>query len=91
MEEKNVSENKKQNDVVHMQPGTCPGQEYFDRKSQEEEERMKRILSEVLGDVPHYMKLAGENRIWLWLLTFLTIVDTGLIISVLLVISRIPK
>jgi len=94
MEEKKTTTprtNKKPTPVVHLQPGSCPGQEYFERKEREEDDRLKTILAEVLGDVPMYMRIAGENRIWLWLITFITLIDTGLIISMIVTISRMPK
>ena len=83
--------NSKPKPVVHMQPDTCPGQEYFARKERDEDERLKRVLGDVLGDVPKYMRMAGDNRIWLWLLTFLALLDTAMIVSLILTISKIPK
>jgi len=93
MEEKKTTakSNKKPQPTVHLQPGMCPGREYFERREVKDDERLKRILSDVLGDVPMYMRIAGENRIWLWLVTFLTLVDTGLILSMIITISRLSQ
>jgi len=93
MEEKKTTakSNKKPQPIVHLQPGTCPGREYFERREAKDDERLKKVLADVLGDVPMYMRIAGENRIWLWMITFLALIDTGLIISMIITISRIPQ
>ena len=83
--------NAKPKPVVHLEPGSCPGQLYFENKEKQEDERLKRVLGDVLGDVPKYMRMAGDNRIWLWLLTFLALLDTAMIVSLVLTISKIPK
>ena len=47
----------------------CPGRTYFERKEKTQKDDMREVFQEVVGDVPKYMRLAGENRIWLWVLT----------------------
>ena len=73
----------------HMQPGKCPGRDFFERKESTQKEEMRELLVEVIGEVPKYMRIAGENRIWLWMLSALVVIDTGLVISALIIISKI--
>jgi len=75
-------------DHAHLEPKTCPGSVYFSNKEKEEDERLKRILSEVIGDVPKYMLIAGENRIWLWLVSLLLLSDTGVLVWVISMILK---
>ena len=72
-----------------MQPGKCPGRDFFERKESTQKEEMRELLVEVIGEVPKYMRIAGENRIWLWMLSALVVIDTGLVISALIIISKI--
>ena len=65
---------------THLQPGKCPGHDYFQRKAEEDDERIRNILADVLGDVPKYMRMAGDNRIWLWALSAVVVVGVILII-----------
>jgi len=74
--------------ITHLEPKTCPGSAYFTRKEKEEDERLKRILSEVIGDIPKYMLIAGENRIWLWLVSILLISDTGVLVWIVSMILK---
>lgn len=83
--------NKKPEPVVHLQPGTCPGREYFERREKKGDEQLREVLTDVLGDLPKRMQMANDNRIWLWLLTLLALVDTAMILSLIVTISRIPK
>ena len=73
----------------HMEPGKCPGAEYFERKEKIQKAEMREILEEVIGEIPDYMRIAGNNRIWLWMLSALVVIDTGLIISALIIIVKI--
>ena len=52
----------------HLEPGKCPGQIFFERKEKEQGDEIRKVIKEVLGDVPeHYKKISG-NRMWLvWL------------------------
>lgn len=76
---------------THLDPNKCPGVAYFHKKEENEDERLKRVLGEVLGDVPKYMLIAGENRIWLWLISLLLISDTGVLIWVVsLIVKMVP-
>jgi len=74
--------------IVHMDPSVCPGQDYFSRKEKKEEERLTKIITEALGDVPRYMRMAGSNRIWLWLLTLLSIIDTAMIVTMIIELQK---
>jgi hypothetical protein len=66
----------------HLEPGRCPGYDYFERKKVEDEDRIRTIMMDVLGDVPHYMKMAADNRVWLWVLSA-SLVITGLILIII--------
>jgi len=50
----------------HLEPGRCPGADYFKRRDEEHKEELREIVTDALGDVPKYMKMAGDNRVWLW-------------------------
>ena len=63
----------------HMDPETCPGQAYFERKDLEYREDIRAIFTEVIGDIPKTLKMVGENRIWLWVLSASFII-TGIIL-----------
>lgn len=65
----------------HLEPGKCPGQKYFDKKDATQNDEIKKIVTDALGDVPKYMKMAGENRMWLVWLSAGFIVVGGLIIA----------
>lgn len=65
----------------HLDKG-CPGRDFFDRKDERDKEDIKKIFQEVVGDVPKYMKMAGENRIWLWVLS-LGFILTGIILLII--------
>ncbi len=63
-------------DAPHLDEG-CPGKEYFERKQIEDARVFREIVSEAMGDVPRYMKMAGENRIWLvWLSAGVLVIGT---------------
>ena len=67
----------------HMDPETCPGQAYFERKDLEYREDIRAIFTEVIGDIPKTLKMVGENRVWLWVLSaglFAVGVITGIIL-----------
>lgn len=66
----------------HMEPGACPGQSFFERKEAEHYEQLRTIVTEAIGDVPKYMRIAGENRIWLWVLS-VGLIMTGIILLIL--------
>jgi len=83
--------NSKPKPVVHLEPGTCPGRQYFEKRDQNDKEMFQTIVREALGDVPKYMRMAGYNRIWLYLLTFLVFMDTAMILALLVTISRLPQ
>lgn len=74
---------------AHADPKTCPGAKYFEKKDESYKDEIRQVMTEVLGDVPKYMRKAGENRIWLWILSLLLAVDTGLIILVMIIISKL--
>ena len=73
----------------HLEPGQCPGADYFERRDKEHSDEIRRVITEVIGDVPKYMRIAGDNRLWLWMVSALVAVDTGLIITALIMISKI--
>ncbi len=67
------------NNQPHLDKG-CPGKEYFQRKGEEEKEQIRDLFTEMLGDVPKHMKMAGENRIWLvWLSAGVVVIGSLLI------------
>ena len=64
----------------HLEPGKCPGQIYFERREKEQNKKIREIFTEVIGDVPKHMKMAGENRIWLvWVSAGLLVIGTLII------------
>ena len=65
-----------------MEPGSCPGVEYFERKDKEYKDEMREVFTEVIGDIPKSMKMAGDNRIWLWVLS-LGFILTGIILLII--------
>lgn len=66
-------------DKPHLDEG-CPGKEYFDRKQIEDAKAFREMITEAMGDVPKYMKIAGENRMWLvWLSAGIMVFGTLLI------------
>ena len=65
----------------HLGP-KCPGAAYFERKDKKDKEEMREIFREVVGDVPRYMKIAGENRVWLYVLS-LGLLVTGIILLII--------
>ena len=36
----------------HMEPGTCPGQAYFERKDNEYKQDIRDVFDEKMGDLP---------------------------------------
>ena len=93
MEEAKTKTNKKplKNQPAHMEPGSCPGQAYFEKRDKQDHDMFQAIVIEALGDVPKYMRMAGYNRIWLYLLTFLVFMDTAMLLALLVTISRLPQ
>lgn len=67
---------------------SCPGKAYFSKKEKMDKDEIREIFQEVVGDVPRYMRMAGENRIWLFLLSALVIADTWMIGKALYLISQ---
>ena len=63
----------------HMDPDTCPGRAYFERKDKEYKDDMREVFTEIIGDIPKTLKMVGENRIWLWVLSASFII-TGIIL-----------
>ena len=62
----------------HLQEG-CPGRQYFERRDKELKPIIKEAVAEALGDVPLHMRMAGENRMWLWVLS-IGMILTGIIL-----------
>jgi len=60
----------------------CPGRAYFEKKAKKDEETMRKVFSEKVGDVPKYMKIAGENRIWLLALSVLFVLSGMILIMI---------
>lgn len=81
----------KKNQPVHMEPGSCPGQAYFEKRDKNDQDMFTKIVQDAMGDVPRYMQMAGYNRIWLWLLTGLMFVDTGALVAMIVILSKLPK
>jgi hypothetical protein len=52
----------------HLDTG-CPGKAYFEKRDAELKPMIREAVHEALGDVPKHMKMAGENRMWLYFLT----------------------
>ena len=68
-------------DRPHLDIG-CPGKAYFEKRDRELKPIIKEAVREAIGDVPQYMKMAGENRAWLWILT-VGLFMTGIILLIL--------
>ena len=77
--------------ISHFEPGKCPGREYFEKRDKNDREMFTEIVVKALGDVPKYMRMAGDNRLWLWLLSCLVAVDTAMICTLIVMVSRLPK
>ena len=67
-------------DRPHLDKG-CPGKEYFERRDKELKPIIREAVEDAIGDVPKYMKMAGENRMWLWALSA-TLILTSIILLV---------
>ena len=68
------------NNEPHLDKG-CPGKEYFERKEAEQNDTIRDILTDVLGDVPKHLKQAAGNRMWLVWLSAGVMVIGGLLIA----------
>jgi len=77
--------------ISHFEPGVCPGREYFEKRDKNDREMFTEIVTKALGDVPKYMKIAGDNRLWLWFLSSLVLIDTAMILTLIIMVSKIPK
>ena len=62
----------------HLDKG-CPGRDYFERKEAKYKDELREVFDEKMGDLPKTLKMVGENRAWLWILSVGLIV-TGLIL-----------
>ena len=66
-------------DSPHLDEG-CPGKEYFLKREKELKPAIKEAVTDALGDVPRYMKMAGGNRMWLvWLSAGMLVIGALLI------------
>ena len=67
-------------DRPHLDKG-CPGKAYFERRDKELKPLIKEAVSESLGDVPLYMRMASGNRVWLVWLSAVVLVIGGILLA----------
>jgi len=65
----------------HLDTG-CPGRDYFERKEAKYKDELRDVFDEKMGDLPKTLKMVGENRVWLWALSFTVILGSIILLII---------